>query len=94
MVAELTRSYLNFATDNGNRHDVGTFVMIAGPVLIAVLAVYFVYNVVAAAAHGVRTVGGFAVRLVRPVAAARVVTLPVLPADPETATIYIATSAA
>ena len=90
MVAELTRSYVNFATDNGHSHDLGTFVLLAGPVLIAVLAFYFVYNVVAAAANGAR----FVQRRFRPVAIAQVVSLPAVVSEPDTATIYIATSVA
>jgi hypothetical protein len=92
MVAELTRSYVNFATDDGQSHDFGTVVMMAGPVLIALLTVYFVYNVTAAVVNGARTVSGFARRHLQPQQAAPVVTLPV--AEPETATIYIAASVA
>jgi hypothetical protein len=88
MVAELTRSYVNFATDNGHSHDLGTFVLIAGPVLIAVLTGYFVYNVVAAAVDGARLVQ----RRFRAVPAAPVVALPAVVAEPEA--IYIATSVA
>jgi hypothetical protein len=94
MVAELTRSYVNFATDNGHRHDLGTFVLIAGPVLIAVLAGYFVHNMVAATVHGVRTLREFARQQLRPVPIAPVVALPAGVAEPDTATIYIATSVA
>jgi hypothetical protein len=93
MVVELTKSYVNFATDDGNRHDVGTAVMIVGPVLIALLAVYFVYNLSAAVVNGARTVGSFALRVLRPAPAAPVVALaPVLEAD--TATVYLVASAA
>jgi hypothetical protein len=94
MVAELTASYVHFATNDGQTHDVGTIVMLAGPVLIGLLAMYFVYNVTAAVVNGVRTVGGFALRLVRPARTAPVVALPVVIAEPETATIYMVTSAA
>ena len=87
MVAELTRSYVNFATDDGHSYSLGTFVLLAGPVLIAVLAVYFVYNVAAAAANGAR----FVQRRFRPLPTV-VVPLPAVVAEPET--IYIATSAA
>jgi hypothetical protein len=93
MVAELTRSYVNFATDDGHRHDFGTLVMIAGPVLIATLGLYFVYNVTAAVVHGARTAGGFAWRLFRPVHTAPVVLLPAA-VEPDPATVYIAVSAA
>jgi hypothetical protein len=93
MVADLTRSYVNFATDDGNRHDLGTAVMLVGPVLIALLAVYFVYNLTAAVLNAVRIVGGFALRLVRPVRTAAVATLaPVV--EPDTATVYLVASAA
>jgi hypothetical protein len=90
MVAELTRSYVNFATDNGHSHDLGTFVLMVGPVLIAVLAGYVAYNVVAAAVDGAR----FVARRFHPVSLAPVVALPAAVAEPETATIYIATSVA
>jgi hypothetical protein len=93
MVMDLAGSYLNFATDNGNRHDVGTAVMVAGPVLIALLAVYFVYNLTAAVVNAVRFVGGFAARLVRPARTATVAALvPVVESD--TATVYLVASAA
>jgi predicted Co/Zn/Cd cation transporter (cation efflux family) len=93
MVADLTRSYVNFATDDGNRHDFGTAVMVAGPVMIALLAMYFVYNVIAAVVSGGRTVGGFVWRQFQPVRTAPVVTLPAA-AELDTATIYIAASVA
>src|SRR5437868_1730530 len=48
MVADLTASYVHFATNDGQTHNVGTIVMLAGPVLIGLLAMYFVYNVTAA----------------------------------------------
>ncbi|HZE67452.1 MAG TPA: hypothetical protein VE081_12515 [Sporichthyaceae bacterium] len=93
MVADLTRSYVNFATDDGNRHDLGTAVMIAGPVLIALFAMYFVYNVTAAAVNGARTVSGFVWRQFQPVRTAQVVPLPAV-VEADTATIYIAASVA
>jgi hypothetical protein len=93
MVADLTRSYVNFATDDGSRHDVGTAVMIVGPVLIALLAMYFVYNVTAAVVHGTRTASGFVLRQFQPLRTAQVVPLPAV-VEADTATIYIAASVA
>jgi hypothetical protein len=94
MVADLTRSYLNFATNDGQTHDVGTIVMMAGPVLIALLAVYFVYNLTAAVVNAVRMVGGFAVRLARPARTVAPVATVAPAAEPETATVYLVASAA
>jgi len=54
------QSYVNFATVDGTAKDGGTWVMLAGPFVAALLGLYAVYNLVAATVSGVRRVARFA----------------------------------
>ncbi|MGQ0465812.1 MAG: hypothetical protein ACT4QG_10890 [Sporichthyaceae bacterium] len=56
------QGYVDFATENGTVSNGGTWVLLAGPVVVALLGLYTAYNVIAAAVCGVRRM----VRLARP----------------------------
>jgi hypothetical protein len=94
MVADLTASYVHFATNDGQTHNVGTIVMLVGPVLIGLLAMYFVYNVTAALVNGARMIGRFGMWLFRRPAPVAQVLTPAFAGEADTATIYIAASVA
>jgi hypothetical protein len=68
-IGSYVQSYLDFATVDGTVSGGGTWVLIAGPVLVALLGLYMVWNIVAATASGLVRTARFAHRLtVRPVA--------------------------
>jgi hypothetical protein len=71
------QSYMDFATVNGTVQDGGTWVLLAGPVLIALLGLYAAWNVAAAIVNGVNGT----VRIAK-----RLVTRPAVVAAPVTAT--------
>ncbi|MGQ0843732.1 MAG: hypothetical protein ACT4QF_06320 [Sporichthyaceae bacterium] len=63
-IGTYVQSYLDFATVDGTASGGGTWVLIAGPVVVALLAAYMVWNLVAATASGLARSARFAVRLV------------------------------
>lgn len=54
------QGYVDFATENGTVSGGGTWVLLAGPIVVALLGLYAVYNVVAATVFGALRVARFA----------------------------------
>jgi hypothetical protein len=70
-IAAHFQSYLDFATVDGSVNDGGTWVLIVGPFVVGLLALYIAWNLAAATVGGVRAVARVATRVfTRPVGAA------------------------
>ncbi len=78
-IAAHFQSYLDFATVEGTVSDGGTWVLLAGPVLIALLGLYAAFNIAAATVNGVKGSVRIAKRLVTRRAAVAPVTVAAAP---------------
>lgn len=62
-IAAHFQSYLDFATVDGTVSNGGTWVLLAGPFVLALLGLYIVWNLTAATVSGVRRMSRVAGRL-------------------------------
>lgn len=70
-IAAHFQSYLDFATVDGSVNDGGTWVLMAGPFVVALLGLYIAWNLAAATVNGAMGIARLATRVfTRPVVAA------------------------
>lgn len=58
-IGSYVQGYMDFATENGTVSGGGTWVLLGGPVVVALLGLYMAYNVVAATVSGALRVARF-----------------------------------